>query len=340
MVSFAGWQMPLFYTSIIDEYKHCRRNAVIFDVSHMGEFIFKGDIQSSGIEEAVTPWIKKIPIGKSRYGFILNEQGKIVDDFIVLKLKEDKLLFVVNAACRPADYLLLKQKLKSGSLEDISDETAKIDLQGPDARQVLHDVFGLGEGLSYFSFSEYDYKGSRILISRTGYTGELGYEIFVPNKLACFVWQELAAHKKVKPAGLGARDILRIEMGYFLVGAELTKEVTPLQAGLDKFLCFDKDFTGKGALLSQKDKGLDKKIVAFSTISRKVPRFGYDIYSAGKKIGRVTSGTFSPLLSAGIGLGYIEPGEFKEIEIEDDKQSRFEAKIKDLPFYKSGSLKS
>jgi aminomethyltransferase len=348
MGNFAGWQVPIFYSSIIEEYKHCRQGVALFDISHMGEFIFEGNVEASGIEKAVTPWIKKIPTGRSRYGFILNKSGGIVDDLLIFKISPDKILFVVNAAAEFIDYKRLSEVIESGNLKNISSKTAKIDLQGPLAKEVLEQVLGFCQDISYFSFVEFDYKGEKILISRTGYTGELGYEIFMPNKLVLSIWEQFINHKKVKPAGFGARDILRLEMGYNLAGNELTEAITPLEAGLGKFINFDKDFIGKDALLKQKSKGVKKIKIAFVANSKRIPRPGYKIYYQTKEIGEVTSGSFSTYLSSGIGLGYIESslanqvrkdGSDVKIIIGDNKKLKIEAQIVDLPFYKKGSAR-
>ncbi|MCF7872666.1 MAG: glycine cleavage system aminomethyltransferase GcvT [Candidatus Omnitrophica bacterium] len=343
MGEFAGWQVPLFYSSIVSEYKQCRERAVVFDISHMGEFIFQGDIKNSGIEKAVTPCLEEIPLGRSGYGFILNDSGGVVDDLIVFKISPDKLMFVVNASSEDKDYQVLKEAVKGPKIENISAETAKIDLQGPLSKEVLSESLGFNQELAYFAFTEFNYKGEKILISRTGYTGELGYEIFLPKKSSVSVWNQLLDNQKVKPAGFGARDMLRLEMGYSLLGHELKEDITPLQAGLAKFINFDKDFIGKDALLSQKDKGIKKVKIAFSLNSKRIPRPGYKIYSADKRIGEVTSGTYSFLLSAGIGLGYINSDyqqKIKKIFIEDEKRKKFEAKIVQLPFYKKGSARN
>lgn len=341
MASFAGWQVPIFYNSIIAEYKQCRQNAALFDISHMGEFIFEGDIEASGIEKAVTPWIKKIPIGRSRYGFILNGSAGVVDDLLIFKISPEKLLFVVNAAAESIDYKRLSESIVCGDLKNISAKMAKIDLQGPLAKEVLEQSLDFCQDISYFSFVEFDYKGEKILVSRTGYTGELGYEIFLPNKLALSIWEQFINHEKVKPAGFGARDILRLEMGYNLAGNELTDTITPLEAGLGKFINFDKDFIGKDALLKQEREGVKKVKIAFIANSKRIPRSGYNIYDQDKQIGQVTSGTFSSFLSAGIGLGYIN-AEYsgKSIYIQDSRQQKVKAEIVDLPFYKEGSLKN
>jgi aminomethyltransferase len=344
--SFAGWQIPLFYTSIFAEYKHCRKKAALFDISHMGELIFQGDIKTSGIEKAVTPCLEEIPLGRSRYGFILNHAGGIIDDLLVFKIKSDKLLFVVNAASEAIDYKILKETISKGKLKNVSAKMAKIDLQGPLAKEVLEQVLGFCQDISYFRFVEFDYKGEKILISRTGYTGELGYEIFMPNKLVLSIWEQFISHKKVKPAGFGARDILRLEMGYNLAGNELIEAITPLEAGLGKFINFDKNFIGKDALLKQKREGVKKVKIAFVTTSKRIPRPGYKIYYQDEKVGEVTSGSFSTHLSSGIGLGYItlanqvrKDGSDAKIVIGDNNKVKIEAQIVDLPFYKKGSLR-
>jgi aminomethyltransferase len=342
MADFAGWQVPLFYTSIISEYHHCREHAVIFDISHMGEFIFEGDIGESGIEEAITPQVKKTAPGRSRYGFILNASGGVIDDLVIFKISENKLMLVVNAARRHIDYKILKQRLKKGNLLDVSEATVKIDLQGPQARDALAETLGFRPELSYFRFSEFDYQQDKILISRTGYTGELGYEIFMPNHLATTIWDKLVNNKLVEPAGFGARDILRLEMGYSLWGHELSEQITPLQAGLNKLIHFDKNFSGRQALLRQRDRGIDKIKIALRAHSRRIPRDGDKIYIHDRELGVITSGAFSPALNSGIALGYVENGFNKvgtEITIVDNKQRRHTGEIVKLPFYKHSSLR-
>ncbi|MCF7916327.1 MAG: glycine cleavage system aminomethyltransferase GcvT [Candidatus Omnitrophica bacterium] len=342
MGDFAGWKVPLFYKSIIEEYKHCREKVALFDISHMGEFIFEGDIKKSGLEEAVTPWIKKIPLGRSRYGFILNQAGGIIDDLVIFKINESKIMFVVNAASESIDYQILQERITGGKLENISAKTAKIDLQGPLAKEILVEVLNFKADIPYFSFKEFNYQGEKLLISRTGYTGELGYEIFIPNNLASFVWDQFINNKDVMPAGFAARDILRLEMGYSLMGNELKNTITPIEAGLGKFINFNKDFVGKTALLKQKEEGVAKIKVAFSSSSRRIPRSGYKIYDQDREIGEVTSGTFSSCLCSGIGLGYINSDctqPMKNIFIGDEKKIRFGAEVVELPFYKQGSLK-
>ncbi len=367
---FGGWNMPIFYTGIIEERRHCREKACIFDISHMGEFVFNGNIAKSSIETAITQSVTAIPVGRSSYGFILNETGGIIDDLIVFKLDRDKLMLVVNAATIENDFKVIKNRLSDGEFKNISSGTAKLDLQGPLARDVIRDVLGLDMTLKFFNFSQIplhpplikggweDFKGGskekslppfnkggnkggftgeNILISRTGYTGELGYEIFTSNNMAVTLWKKFIADERVKPAGLGARDILRLEMGYSLYGHDIDENTSPLEAGLGKFINFDKEFIGKDALLKERKKGLKKVKIAFKTNSRRVPREHYKIFSGSREIGTVTSGSFSPVLSCGIGMGYVEPG-FDRVG-SNIVISNLEAEIVALPFYKNGSLR-
>ncbi|MFC2061181.1 glycine cleavage system aminomethyltransferase GcvT [Elusimicrobiota bacterium] len=342
IISFGSWDMPVSYTGIIEEHAQCRREAALFDTCHMGEFIFRGDIPASGIEAEVTQSIEKTPTGCNSYGFILNENGGVIDDLIISKISENELLLIVNAATREKDYIMLKDRLKSGELEDVSDTTSKIDLQGPLSNQVITDNLGLSIDLKFFRFSNYKVLGKDSIISRTGYTGELGYEFYLDNSTAMKLWETLISDNRVKPAGLGARDILRIEMGYSLYGNELDENTTPVEAGLENFVHFEKDFIGKGALLKQIEAGPRKTKIAFKTASRRSPRQHYKILSGSNEIGTVTSGCFSPMLNCGIGMGYIK-SELKEsvsgIIITDGNTVEIEAEVTELPFYKNGSAR-
>jgi aminomethyltransferase len=340
---FGGWNMPISYSGIIEEHNNTRKKASLFDISHMGEFLFKGDIHNSGIEQAVTQNINNIYVGRGKYGFILNENGGIIDDLIIFRLEQDEYMLVVNALPTENDFNVIKSRLNTGTLTDISSTTAKLDLQGPLSRDVLKDTINFTEDIRYFSVKHHDYMGEKILISRTGYTGELGYEIYVSNNIAVDLWNTLLSDERVSPAGLGARDILRLEIGYSLYGSDLNADTTPLEARLEFFIDYDKDFTGRNALLKQKTDNLRKIKIAFKTDSRRAPRPHYKILSDGIEVGDVTSGCFSPMLSCGIGMGYVKPGYDNigtNIEIRDNRSNVISAQIVELPFYKNGSLKS
>ncbi|MEA2081264.1 MAG: glycine cleavage system aminomethyltransferase GcvT [Elusimicrobiota bacterium] len=339
--AFGGWYMPISYEGILAEHKACRESAAVFDICHMGEFLFKGE--AAELDKAVTQNVSGLGEGKSRYGFLLNDKGGITDDLIIFRISEDEFMIVVNAATAGNDYEALKKLLRKGELSDVSGETAKIDIQGPLSRDVLKGTLGIDVGLKYFNFGHFDVLGERALISRTGYTGELGYEIFINSVKAVELWNRLLGDGRVRPAGLGARDILRLEMGYSLYGNDIDERTTPDEAGLDMFVNYDKDFFGKKELVSLKEQGMRKTKIAFKTEGRRSPRSHYRILREGKDIGGVTSGVFSPVLSCGIGLGFVKPGAVKDgdgITISDGKRVELKGKITEVPFLKDTSLRS
>ncbi len=333
-VSFCGWDMPIQFEGILAEHDHCRNDVALFDTSHMGEFFFKGDIKTSGINEATSVNIDALQIGKCKYGFLLNEQGGVIDDLIIYRLGEDTLMIVVNAATRQNDLKTLQSRIHNASLEDRSMQYAKLDVQGPRSKEILAPYFkDTIDELGFFSFVQTKVFGSDCLLSRTGYTGELGYELYVDNATAVTLWDALIA-EGAKPAGLGARDILRLEMGYSLYGNDLNEEITPLEANLEKFVDLKRDYVGRDALLRQKENGLNRILLPFKTTTRRSARKDFEVYQNDKKVGFVTSGAFSPILNAGIGLAMIDTKDFdtdQSIELRD-KRSSIEAHITTLPF--------
>ena len=343
MAPFGGWDMPIQYEGIIAEHSWCRSNASLFDICHMGEFIFQGDFEAGGLEDVFTFSVKTIPLGRSRYGFLLNEQGGIIDDLIVFRIAEDKVMIVVNAATAPKDFAAIKGRLHGGSFTDITAATGKLDIQGPLSRNVMTDLFGEEVAtIPYFKFITMNILGVPAIVSRTGYTGELGYEIFIPAEKVCELWDLFLQDERVKPAGLGARDVLRLEVGYSLYGSDIDEETTPLEAGLENFVNFDKSFVGKEALLRLKEQGLAREKVAFEVNGRRSPRHHYDICFEGETVGNVTSGVFSPILGRGIGIGFIKP-ELSSIgtplTIRHERVS-MEATICELPFFRDGSVRA
>ncbi|MFA5345926.1 MAG: glycine cleavage system aminomethyltransferase GcvT [Candidatus Omnitrophota bacterium] len=304
---FGGWLMPIQYAGILTEHSYTRKEVCVFDICHMGEFRLDTDISLSGLDRIVTQKIVSMPVGSCRYGFILNESGGIIDDLIVYRLKEYSWMLVVNAATISKDEAHLRKHLsKEYSFDNVSDQLGKLDVQGPKSLDVLKDIFG-GDiaKLSYYTFAEFAFGGERCLISRTGYTGELGYEIYISSGAVKGLWELLLKDKRVKPAGLGSRDTLRLEMAYPLYGQDIDVNHTPLAAGLDKFVDFSKDFIGKDALLEERKNGPKEHLVCFKADSRRAPRHGFAIFQQGERIGIVTSGSFSPSLSVGIGMGYV-----------------------------------
>lgn len=343
MAPFGGWDMPIQYEGIIAEHGWCRSQASLFDICHMGEFIFEGDFEAGGLEDVFTFSVKTIPLGRSRYGFLLNEQGGIIDDLIVFRLAENKVMIVVNAATATKDFAAIKGRLKGGSFTDITAATGKLDLQGPVSRYVMVELFGEEVAtIPYFKFITMNILGVEAIVSRTGYTGELGYEIFIPTEKVGELWDLFLQDERVKPAGLGARDVLRLEVGYSLYGSDIDEETTPLEAGLEGFVNFDKKFIGKEALLRLKDQGVTRKKVAFEVAGRRSPRHHYEICFEGDTVGTVTSGVFSPMLGRGIGIGFIKP-ELASIgtplTIRHERVS-MEATICELPFFRDGSVRA
>jgi len=307
MAPFGGWLMPIQYAGILAEHAHTRSAVSVFDICHMGEFMLEGDPMSSGLDNIVTQNIISIPIGSCRYGFILGENAGVLDDLIIYRLKKNTWMIVVNAATISGDREhFIKHLSGDFRFKDVSGELGKLDVQGPRSQEAAVKIFGKGiESLSYYTFSEFILWGERCIVSRTGYTGELGYEVYISNDYVVNLWELLLENPLVKPAGLGSRDTLRLEMGYPLYGHELDVNHTPFTAGLEKFVDLSKDFIGKDVLLREKADGLKEHLVYFKAESRRSPRNGFGIYEQNKRIGTVTSGSFSPSLSVGIGAGYI-----------------------------------
>jgi aminomethyltransferase len=343
MSPFGGWNMPIQYEGIIAEHRWCREQAALFDICHMGEFLYHGDFETGGLENVFTFSVKSIPVGRSRYGFLLNDQGGIIDDLIVFRMTENKVMIVVNAATADNDFRVISSRLTGGEFQNISADTGKLDIQGPLSRDVMTAAFGESiADIPYFKFITISVLGCEAIVSRTGYTGELGYEIFLPAANAGELWDTLLRDPRVKPAGLGARDVLRLEVGYSLYGSDIDELTTPLETGLEGFVNFSKDFVGKGALLRQKEHGIVRKKVAFEVAGRRSPRHHYDIIAAGETVGNVTSGVFSPMLNCGIGMGFVKPEAAAlgtPLTIRHDRIS-MEATVCELPFYRDGSIRS
>jgi len=341
MVGFGGWNMPLQYESILAEWEYNRKTVSIFDCSHMGEFMIKGDAKDCGLDAIVTQPITDMPVKTCRYGAMLNEDGGIIDDLIVYRKGPQDWMIVVNAANIEKDALHFRAHLKSTAcFEDASFKTAKLDLQGPQSRDVLKVLAPGIEKLAYYTFDQFQIMGIPCLISRTGYTGELGFEIYCPWEKCKEIWKTCFDNATVKPTGLGVRDVLRVEMCYSLYGHELGETISPLEAGLDRFIDGNKDFIGASALSALTRS---RCVGYFVSASRKSPRAGNKIFDAtGNEVGIVTSGTFSPALQLGIGIGFVSP-EIKKVGAPvffGDEKSRAAASFTQRPFYKNGSLKA
>jgi len=333
-VSFCGWDMPIQFDGIIAEHGYCRNDVALFDTSHMGEFFFKGDIKTSGINEATSVNIDALAVGKCKYGFLLNENGGVIDDLIIYRLSEDELMIVVNASRREIDFETLNARINTASLVDRSMEYAKLDVQGPRSKEILEKYFDLDlDAMTFFSFVQTEVFGSDCLLSRTGYTGELGFELYVDAQTSVKLWDSLIADG-AKPAGLGARDLLRLEMGYSLYGNDLSEEITPLEANLGKFVNLKREYVGKAALAKQKEEGVKRILLPFKTTTRRSARKDFEVYQNEKKVGFVTSAAFSPTLNVGMGLAMIDTDgldQDQSIELRD-KRSSIDAHIVNLPF--------
>lgn len=342
LVDFGGWELPVQYRGILEEYRACREDVAIFDISHMGEIFIQGDPKETGLDQIVTQNLTTLKDGASRYGMMLNEQGGVVDDLIVFRLREEWML-VVNAATREKDVSHLKNHLLEGTRwSDRTFETGKIDVQGPRSRDLLQRWIPGLDDLRYFRCFRTRFLGHEILISRTGYTGELGYELFIPWHSAPEIWQALVDEGAV-PAGLGARDVLRLEMGYSLYGHEIHDKISPLKSGLERFIDFQKSFIGKSAVEKERDNGVEETLCGLVSSSRRAPRQDFFVFSPeGREIGRVTSGTFSPSQERGIGLArvlreFADPG--TKVMFGNEK-SAWEAEVSPTVFYHKGSLKT
>lgn len=341
MAPFGDWLMPIQYQGILAEHAHTRKAVSLFDICHMGEFMLQADPVASGFNRIVTQNIILMPEGSCRYGFMLNQQAGVLDDLVVYRINKNNWMLVVNAATTAGDFAHLKKNLLGQfKLQDVSGKTGKFDVQGPHSLEVLGNIFGDGiSKLNYYTFSEFTFQNQRCIISRTGYTGELGYEIYISTDYVARLWEVLLEDDRVKPAGLGCRDTLRLEMGYPLYGHELDTAHSPLAAGLIKFVDLAKDFIGKGALLNEQEDGPKEHLICFQTDSRRAPRHGFAIFADKKHVGTVTSGSFSPSLSVGIGMGYVS-GHYvigDELTVKDTN-IEIPVKVVKRPFYQSNKL--
>lgn len=344
MVPFGGWDMPVQYTEgILAEHKQTRENVSLFDICHMGEFRVTGPNAIDALDKIFARPVYNQKIGVCRYNFLLTDQGTVMDDLIIYRLDEEEFLIVVNAGTIESDASRIKSLLPDTiTFTDESDITAKLDLQGPKSVDVLEKLGLKKEELpTYFKWSKTDIQGIPCLISRTGYTGELGFEIYTSIDNTEKLWDILLAQEEVKPAGLGARDTLRLEMGYALYGHELNRESTPVEAGFAPFLKLDEDreFAGSSVL---KSKGPSKTLVAIQLDGRRAAREGAEVLYNGNKIGVATSGAFSPSLEISIAMAYISSGEPSEpgTEVElSAGRGTVTGVITELPFYKGGTVR-
>ncbi|CDS97233.1 MAG TPA: glycine cleavage system aminomethyltransferase GcvT [Sphingobacterium sp.] len=343
MVPFAGFNMPVQYSGINDEHETVRTGVGVFDVSHMGEFILKGEKALDLIQAVSSNDASKLYDGKVQYGYLPNETGGIVDDFLTYRIDQNTYFLVVNASNIEKDWNWITKYNSFGvDMKNISDETSLFAVQGPKAADALQSLTDIElASMEYYSFAKGKFAGvENVLVSATGYTGAGGFEIYVANEDAQKVWDaifEAGAPYGIKPIGLGARDTLRLEMGFCLYGNDIDDTTSPLEGGLGWVTKFTKEFVNSANLKAEKEAGIKKKLVGFEMIDRGIARHDYEIVDAeGNKIGRVTSGTQSPTLKKSIGLGYVDNAfakEGTEIFVSIRNQS-IKAKVVKPPFVK------
>jgi aminomethyltransferase len=343
-IDFGGWELPVQFSSIKDEHEAVRERAGLFDVSHMGEIEVKGTGSLDYLQKMMTNDVSKLVDGKAQYTAMCYENGGTVDDLLIYKRADHDYLLVVNASNIDKDYEWLQSHV-FGKVEllNVSDDTAQLAIQGPVAEQVLQKLTKtpLNE-IGFFSFKDdVEINGIQALVSRTGYTGEDGFEVYCKKEDAAKLWEMILENGKeegVLPCGLGARDTLRFEANLALYGQELSKDITPLEAGIGFAVKLQKeaDFIGKDVLLKQKEDGLSRKLVGIEMIDKGIPRHGYEVFASDQQIGFVTTGTQSPTLKKNIGLALLELP-YTELDKEVDVQiraKRLKAKVVATPFYK------
>ncbi|MFH1070832.1 MAG: glycine cleavage system aminomethyltransferase GcvT [Candidatus Glassbacteria bacterium] len=347
IVPFAGWEMPVSYGGILEEHNAVRTAAGLFDVSHMGRFRATGPGAAGLLDRATTGRVSSLTDGRFLYTVMLHEHGGAIDDLLVGRLGEE-FIVVVNAANLDKDYNHLTATIErlgaEAGLTDESSEYALLALQGPQARRIMKQAVDSGgrklDSLEYYHLDVFTILGEPTVVSRTGYTGELGYEIFIRTAGACALWDKLTA-LGAKPCGLGARDTLRLEMGYALYGHELDADHTPLEAGLGWVVDLGKpDFIGKPALVMQKERGCSRRLRGVKTSSLKeIPRAGYKLFEGGIEVAVLASGGPAPSVGVGIGTAFLparldEPGTRLEMEL---RGRRVPVTVVKPPFYKKGT---
>ena len=353
IVPFAGWLMPVQYTSIVEEHQAVRNNVGIFDISHMGQLIVEGSAARDWLNTVLTNNIDKLDVGTGQYTFLLNERGGVIDDLIVYRIEEQKFLLVVNAARTDEDFAWLQKHFPAveaiaaaaASEVQISNRSASfggVAIQGPRVAELFHALFGNDVDLPPRNhIVDLPFDGTSVSVARTGYTGEDGVEIFFRASDALTFWNAALEKGKplgLKPCGLGARDTLRLEMCYPLNGSDLSPQRNPIEAGLGFFVDLAKSkFIGRDALLQTKENGPQEKLVSFRMKEKgPPPRPHYSVFQNGERIGEVTSGTISPSLNWGVGMAYVSASHAKigaQIDIEI-RERKFPATIEKKPFYK------
>lgn len=343
MVPFAGYNMPVQYEGVNIEHETVRNGVGVFDVSHMGEFFLKGESALALIQKVTTNDAAKLVPGKAQYTCMPNNTGGIVDDLIIYMIDENEYMLVVNASNIEKDWNWISQHNDLNvEMENRSENWSLLAIQGPKAAEAMQSLTKVDlSTIKFYTFQITDFAGiPNVVVSATGYTGSGGFEVYVKNEDVEALWNnvfEAGADWGIKPIGLAARDTLRLEMGYCLYGNDITDTTSPIEAGLGWITKFTKDFVNAEALKAQKENGVTRKLIAFELVDRGIPRKDYEIVdTAGKVIGQVTSGTMSPSLGKGIGLGYVT---IENSKVDSDiliqiRKKQVPAKVVKLPFYK------
>jgi len=344
IIDFGGWAMPVQYTNVIEEHRTTRNAAGLFDICHMGEIEVKGPQALDLLQLVLTRNLADQTIGQVRLSALLNEEGGVIDDLTVYKIAEDYYMLVTNATPKDRDWKWINKiqadKKFNCELKDISDETGKLDLQGPRSEEILQKLTPADlKNMRFYHFCKSQVAGFDAIISRSGYTGEDGFEIYVPGNIIGEIWDKLmtvGADFGMKPCGLGARDTLRLESGMMLNGQDMDESVSPLEVPYGWIVDKHKEFIGSAAVRAKQSSGIKKKLAGLEMTGRGIARHGYKVFHGGKEIGVVTSGTFSPTLNKAIGLAFIDvdcstPDTVIGILIRDTVTA---AKVVKLPFYK------
>lgn len=343
MVPFAGFNMPVQYEGVNIEHQNVREHVGVFDVSHMGEFLISGPTALELVQRVSSNDASKLTIGRAQYAYLPNETGGIVDDMIVYKIKEEQYLLVVNASNIDKDWEhISKHNIMNADLKNLSDDYSLLAIQGPKAVEAMQSLTSVDlSAIKFYHFEVADFAGiEHVIISATGYTGSGGFEIYCKNTEVKQIWNkvfEAGASFNIKPIGLAARDTLRLEMGYCLYGNDIDETTSPFEAGLGWVTKFTKPFVNYEKLQQHKEKGVNRKLVGFEMDDRAIPRGGYEIKDSNQQdLGIVTSGTMSPSMAKGIGMGYVPPifatpGSKIYIQI---RKKLMPATVVKLPFYK------
>lgn len=344
VIDFGGWAMPVQYTNVIDEHRTTRSAAGLFDICHMGEIEVKGPQALELLQLALTRNLADQTTGQVKLSALLNEEGGIIDDLTVYMMDENFYMLVTNATPKDRDLHWIKKILEERKfdchLKDVSDETGKLDLQGPRAEEILQKISDADlKTLRFYHFCKGNVAGFEAIISRSGYTGEDGFEIYVKSDVVGQFWDKLmtvGSESGMKPCGLGARDTLRLESGMMLNGQDMDESISPLEVPYGWIVDTSKEFIGSVPLMAKKSSGIKRKLVGLEMTGRGIARHGYKVFHNGKEIGIVTSGTFSPTLNKAIGMAFLDinssaPDTQIEIAIRDAMAA---AKVVKLPFYK------